>query len=58
MICQNCKDKKAEQNEFNYILCKECLEYYLRIEIEDLVEMTDEEQELYWRAYEDEHKKL
>ena len=58
MKCQNCKKRNAVKNEFNYILCDKCLDYYLNTEIEELVEMTDEEQELYWRLYEDQHKTL
>jgi ribosomal protein L37AE/L43A len=58
MKCMSCKKAATVKNEFNYPLCQKCLDYYMAIEIEALVEMTNQEQELYWRLYEDNHKRL
>lgn len=56
--CMSCEQATPVVNEWRYRLCQGCLDYYLGIEIESLVEMTDAEQDMYWRLYEDEHKGL
>ena len=58
MKCMSCEKATRVENEFNYPLCQKCLDYYMAIEIEALVEMTDDEQALYWSLYEDNHKNL
>ena len=56
--CMSCKKATAAVNEFNYPLCEKCLDYYMAVEIDALVAMTDGEQDMYWRLYEDNHKRL
>ena len=56
--CESCHKRPAEANEFNYIICKECLDFYMGTEIEELVYMTESEQEVYWRMYMNEHGRL
>lgn len=53
--CESCHKKEAAPNEY---VCQECLDYYMRLELEELVYMPDHEQELYWTLFEDEHNKL
>lgn len=58
IVCESCHKKPAQPNEFNYIICEDCLAYYMECEVNELISMTDVEQMLYWKMYSDEHNNL